>query len=79
MKAFSAFADDESLNSKQKAFLKKIINYVEQNGYMESVIELKKLPFDKPVSFTKLFDLKIREAILETIKTIKENAENFTA
>ena len=79
MKAFSAFMDDESLNSKQNAFLKKIINYVEQNGYMESVTELQKPPFDKPVSFTKLFDLKTREAILETIKTIKENAENFTA
>lgn len=46
---------------------------------MESVTELQKPPFDKPISFTKLFDLKTREAILETIKTIKENAENFTA
>ena len=74
MQAFSAFINDQSLNQRQIEFVHKIINHIEQNGYMESVTELTKPPFDKPVSFIKLFDAKTRDALLATINQIKENA-----
>ena len=74
MDAFSSFINDESLNQKQIAFVHKIINHVEQNGYMENITELQKPPFDKPVSFIKLFDAKKRAAIMNTIQSITENA-----
>ncbi len=77
MQAFSAFINDESLNAGQIAFVQKIIQHVEQNGYMENVTALQKPPFDKPISFLKLFDAKTRTAILQTIKSIKENAEDI--
>ena len=74
MEAFSQFINDESLNQKQIAFVNKIINHVEQNGYMEDVSELMKPPFDKPVSFIKMFDNKTREGLVKVINDIKENA-----
>ena len=79
MSAFSSFINDESLNQKQIAFLKKIINHVEQNGYMEDVSELLKPPFDKPVSFMKMFDTKTRDEIVKTLNEIKENAIEISA
>ena len=74
MEAFSAFINDASLNQKQIAFFHKIINHVERNGYMEDITELQKPPFDKPVSFIKLFDAKRRTEIMKTIQTITDNA-----
>lgn len=71
MQAFSAFINNQSLNQKQIAFVKKIINHVELNGYMESVSELTKPPVDKPVSFIKLFDAKVRTALMKTINQIR--------
>lgn len=74
MEAFSAFINDASLNQKQIAFFHKIINHIEKNGYMEDITELQKPPFDKPVSFIKLFDAKRRIEIMKTIQAITENA-----
>lgn len=74
MQAFSDFINDQSLNQKQIAFVNKIINHIEQNGYMENITDLQKPPFDKPVSFTKLFDAKKRMELLRTIDTIRNNA-----
>ena len=68
MDAFSAFINDASLNQKQIAFVHKIINHVEKNGYMEDITELQKPPFDKPVSFSRLFDAARRTAIVSAIK-----------
>ena len=48
MQAFSAFINDQSLNQNQIAFLHKVINHIELNGYMESVAVLTKPPFDIP-------------------------------
>ena len=75
----SAFINDQSLNQKQIAFVKKIINHIELNGYMENVSELTKPPFDKPVSFIKLFDAKTRTALIATINQIRENAVQIVA
>lgn len=74
MQAFSAFINDQSLNQKQIVFVKKNINHIELNGYMENVSELTKPPFDKPVSFVRLFDAKTRTALIATINQIRENA-----
>lgn len=79
MQAFSAFINDQSLNQKQIAFVNKIISHVEQNGYMENAAQLQKPPFDKPVSFVKLFDAKTRAAIVETINEVRENAVHIIA
>lgn len=79
MAAFSTFINDESLNQKQISFVKKIINHIEQNGYMENVTDLQKPPFDKPVSFIKLFDSKTRVALMQTIKSITDNATMIVA
>ncbi len=79
MKAFSEFINDQSLNQKQIAFVHKIINHVEQNGYMENVAVLTKPPFDKPLSFTKLFDKKTQKALMDAINQVKENAVTVVA
>lgn len=74
MSAFSVFINDSSLNQKQIEFILKIINHIENNGYIEDVKILMKPPFDKPYSFIKMFDPKTRTAILQTIESIKNNA-----
>ena len=79
MEAFSQFINDQSLNQKQIAFLHKIINHIEQNGYMESVTMLTKPPFDKPLSFTRLFDKKMQIAIMTAINQVRDNAVIITA
>ena len=79
MEAFSAFINDASLNQKQITFVHKIINHVEQNGYMEDIKDLTKPPFDKPISFVKLFDVKTRTSLVQKINEIKENAINIIA
>lgn len=79
MSAFSQFINDQSLNQKQIAFVHKIINHIEQNGYMENVTMLTKPPFDKPLSFTKLFDRKTQTAIMAAINKVKDNATIIVA
>ena len=74
MSAFSAFINDSSLNQKQIEFILKIINHIENNGYIEDIKALMKPPFDKPYSFIKMFDPKMREAIIRTVESIKNNA-----
>lgn len=75
MEAFSEFINDESLSQAQITFVRKIINYIEINGYMENVSYLIKPPFDKPLSFNKLFDAKTRNALVQKIQEFKKNAE----
>lgn len=74
MEAFSAFINDQSLNQRQIAFVMKVINHVEKNGYMENVAELQKPPFDKPVSFIRLFNAETRAALMKAINAVKDNA-----
>ncbi len=74
MAAFSDFINDSSLNQQQIAFIHKIITHIENNGYVEDVKILMKPPFDKPYSFIKMFDPETREAIIQTIENIKNNA-----
>lgn len=74
MQAFSSFINDQALNQRQIAFVNKIINHIEQNGYMDNVAELQRPPFDKPISFIRLFDAKTRTALMKAINTVKDNA-----
>lgn len=74
MQAFSEFINDQSLNQWQINFVHKIINHMEQNGYMENVAVLQKPPFDKPISFLKLFDVRTRTALMKAINDVRENA-----
>jgi len=74
MAAFSTFINDQSLNQAQIVFVKKVVDYVVQNGYIENVSELMKPPFDKPQSFIKLFDGVRQKQFVELISQIKENA-----
>ena len=74
MQAFSEFINDQSLNQRQLNFVHKIINHMEQNGYMENVAVLQKPPFDKPISFLKLFDVRTRTALMKAINDVRENA-----
>ena len=73
MEAFSNFINDESLNDAQIAFVRKVILYIEQNGYMEAD-DLRRPPFDKPASFFKLFDAEKRKALLAAVMTVRGNA-----
>lgn len=73
MAEFSDFINDQSLNQKQIAFVNKVINYIETNGYLDER-DLLKTPFDRPTSFIKLFDPKHRSALVAKIKEINDNA-----
>lgn len=72
LKAFSSFINEENLNANQIAFVNKVIDYIEHNGYFENAAELTKPPFDKPQSFIKLFDA--RKKLVQVINQFKENA-----
>ena len=73
MDAFSAFINDQSLNQQQIAFVRKVIQHVENSGYMEPA-ELRNPPFDKPLGFIKLFDAKRQKALIDAINQVKNNA-----
>jgi type I restriction enzyme R subunit len=72
--AFSEFINDESLSQVQIVFVKKVVDYIVQNGYIDNVAELTKPPFDKPQSFIKLFDGTKQRKLVEMVTKIKENA-----
>lgn len=74
IKVFSEFINDQSLSQTQIAFVKKIVDYIVQNGYVENMAELMKSPFDKPVSFMKVFDKTKQQRIMELVSELKENA-----
>ncbi|GIP22906.1 DEAD/DEAH box helicase family protein [Paenibacillus sp. J22TS3] len=74
MVAFSEFINDQSLSQAQIVFVKKVIDYIVQNGYIDNVSELIKPPFDKPQSFVKLFDGTKQRKLVEMVTQIKENA-----
>lgn len=74
MALFSEFINDQSLMQQQIVFVRRIIDYIEQNGYLESVTELMRPPFDKPVSFVNLFDPARQQRIIKLVTEVKDNA-----
>lgn len=74
MEAFSAFVSDQSLNSTQIDFVRRVVDYVEKNGYMEPAA-LMQAPFDRPASVFKLFDPTRQRKLVDAISRVKANAE----
>jgi type I restriction enzyme R subunit len=74
LEAFSSFINEQNLNANQIVFVNKVVDYIEQNGYVENVAELIKPPFDKPLSFIKLFDAEKQKKFVGVINAVKENA-----
>lgn len=71
---FSEFISNEHLNQNQIVFVKKVIDYIVQNGYIDNASVLTKAPFDKPASFVKIFDAGKKKKFLDIINNIKNNA-----
>lgn len=72
--AFFDFINDNALSKQQIAFVHRVVDYVELNGYMDPE-NLTKTPFDRPVSFIKLFDAVQQRKLVSVIRKVKENAE----
>ena len=72
--AFSEFINAVSLNQGQIVFIRKLIDYIVQNGYIENVSELMKPPFDKPQRFINLFDGSKQRQIRDLVVQIRDNA-----
>ena len=73
MEAFASFINENSLTADQIAFVHRVVDYIELNGFMEPG-ELTKAPFDRPFSFIKLFDAKQQRQLVSAIKRVKANA-----
>ena len=71
--AFSEFINDNTLNSRQIEFVRKVITHIEQNGYFEDLSILGKPPFDKPARLVD-FDVVRRKRLVEVIEEVKGNA-----
>ncbi len=78
MEAFAEFINDETLSEQQIAFVHRVIEYIEANGYMEPAA-LAQAPFDRPQSFVRLFDTKKQMLLIGIIRNIKDNAEKPAA
>lgn len=74
MQAFSGFINEQSLKQEQIVFVGKIIDYIVENGYMESTTQILKPPFDKPQSLMNLFDDGGQRYIMKLVAEFKENA-----
>lgn len=70
---FSEFINDQSLNSRQIAFVQKVITHIEQNGYIEDISVLTKAPFDKPAKLLDFDEIRQRR-LLAVIKSVRDNA-----
>lgn len=71
--AFSEFINDQLLNSRQIAFVQKVITHIEQNGYIEDISVLTKAPFDKPAKLLDFDEIRQRR-LLAVIKSVRDNA-----
>ncbi|MGG1637634.1 DEAD/DEAH box helicase family protein [Paenibacillus sp. NRS-1760] len=74
MSAFSIFINDQSLTQAQIVFVRKVIDYITENGYIEATSVLMKPPFDRPQSFIKLFDGMKQKQLVELVNAVRENA-----
>ncbi len=73
MEAFAGFLNDQSLNEQQISFVKRVVNYVVDSGYMEPQA-LTQPPFDRPKSFVRMFSTQQQMDLLTAIRNIRENA-----
>lgn len=73
MAAFAEFINDEALNQQQLIFIKKVAEFVEENGSIEPSA-LTKAPFDRPASFFRLFDDGRQKRLIQIIRQVHNNA-----
>ena len=73
MKCFSEFMSDQSLTEQQISFVKRVVNYIVDNGYMEPQA-LTQPPFDRPQSFVRMFNTQQQMNLVAVINNIKRNA-----
>jgi type I restriction enzyme R subunit len=74
-KVFSSFINDQSLNREQIVFVRKIVNYVVENGYVQDASVWTQPPFDRPQNIVRLFPEDERKRLLTLVESIRENAE----
>lgn len=72
--AFSEFINNQSLTQEQIVFVKKVIDYIVKNGYIENISDLTRPPFDKPKGFIRLFESAVQKRIIDIVTDIKNNA-----
>ena len=71
--AFSEFINDQSLNSRQIAFVHKVITHIEQNGCVEDLSVLTKAPFDKPATLLDFSTIQ-QKKLIAVIQSVRNNA-----
>ena len=76
--AFAEFINSQTLSEQQISFVRKVVDYVVENGYMEPVA-LTQPPFDRPQSFVRMFTTEQQMSLVAIISRIKSNAENPAA
>ena len=74
MKAFWSFINDQNLNQQQIVFVHKIVDYVVENGYIESIKLPMSPPFDKTQNFLRLFNDTERKQLMQIVDSIRDNA-----
>ena len=78
MEAFAGFINSQQLTEQQISFVRKVVDYVVENGYMEPMA-LTQPPFDRPQSFVRMFTTEQQMGLVAIINSIKHNAENPAA
>ena len=78
MEAFAGFINSQQLTEQQISFVRKVVDYVVENGYMEPAA-LAQPPFDRPQSFVRMFSTEQQMGLIAVIKKIKQNAEEPAA
>ena len=76
---FADFINTQGLNAQQINFVKRVIAYIETNGYIREVEDLIKPPFDAPANLFQLFSGSRLEELLRLINGVKENAGKHMA
>ena len=76
--AFAEFVNSQALTEQQMSFVRRVVDYIVENGYMEPEA-LAKPPFDRPRSFMRVFDTKQQMGLVAIIRGIKDNAEKPAA
>ena len=73
--AFSAYLDENSLDSRQIYFVNQIVEYIVQNGMMKDLSVLQEAPFTDQGSVVDIFtDLNVWVGIRKVIDQINANA-----
>ena len=70
---------ETKLNAQDLSEILNSLIFLDATCDMEDITDLQRPPFDKPVSFIKLFDAKTRSALMRTIQSVKDNAVNIVA